>query len=39
VNPNGTVTYMPDGNKAYEIMRHQSLGVSDADLSTLADIE
>lgn len=32
-----TVTYMANGNAAYDIMRNQSLGISNDDLATLVD--
>lgn len=32
-----TVTYMANGNAAYNIMRNQSLGISNDDLATLVD--
>lgn len=32
-----TVTYMSNGNSAYDIMRNQSLGISNDDLATMVD--
>ncbi len=38
INPaNLNVTYMANGNAAYNIMRNQSLGISNDDLATLVD--
>lgn len=39
INPsNLSVTYMPDGNAAYQIMREQGLGITDENLAKVIDV-